>query len=64
MCLSAHSTFLEGADDSHVFSSQIQEGISVRRHLHQTRCRILEHQVFGRCIGFRGEKVKLLKGKK
>lgn len=59
-----YSTFLKGTDDAHVFGTQIQEGICVCGHLHQIHCWVLEHQVFGRCIGFRGEEVKALKRQK
>lgn len=67
MCVlsaSVYSTSLKGTDNAHVFSAQIQEGVCVWRQLHQLHCWVLEHQVFGRCIGFRGEEVKVLKKKK
>lgn len=60
----AYSTSLKGTDNAQVFSTQVQEGISVWRQPHQPHCGVLEHQVFGRCIGLRGEEVKTLKKKK
>lgn len=54
------NTSLKGTDNTHVFSTQIQEGICVWWQLHQLSGRILEHQVFGGCVFFRGEEVKTL----
>lgn len=54
-------TFLQGSDDAHVLSTQIQEGVSVRGQLNQLLGGILEHQVLGRGVGLRGEEVEVLK---
>lgn len=54
------NTSLKGTDNTHVFSTQIQEGICVWWQLHQPDGWILEHQVFGGCVVFRGEEVNTL----
>ena len=56
-----YSTFCKGTDNAHVFCAQIQEGVCVRGQPHELHSWVLEHQVFGRCIVFRGEEVKALK---
>ena len=59
-----YTTSLDGTDNAQVFSTQVQVGICVLRQPHQPRCRVLEHQVFGRSICFGGEEVKSLEKKK
>lgn len=54
-------TFFKGMDNAHVVSTQIQEGVCVWGHPHELHCWIFEHQVLGRRVGFRWEKVKALK---
>lgn len=65
MVLSAYvyCTSLQRTDNAHVFSTQIQEGISLWWHPHQPLCWVLEHQIFARWIALWGEKVKALKSK-